>query len=159
LVSLGSIHPGDNGGASTGTLTFSNGLTFNPTSSTTVASLNLGTSSGVGDRIHITGGLTLNGNSNFVVTFDPSYTVNTGDAWTLMDWTGSLLTNGFSTSSNLELPDLTSTAGYAGQSWQVSDMSTGALTVTIIAAVPEPSRAMLLLLSCVGLVMRRRRTH
>jgi len=161
-VTLGSIRPGDSGGASVGTLNFSNGLTFNPTGSTTVASLNIGPTTGVGDRIHITGNLTLNSSSNFIVTLDPTYTVDAGDSWTLMDWTGSLLANGFSTDANLALPDLSTFTGYAGQSWQVTNVNNGSfneLDITVVAAVPEPSRAVLLLLGCVGLVMRRRRAR
>ena len=40
--------------------------------------------------------------------------MNTGDTWTLLDWTGSLLANGFSTSTNLILPDLSSFADLPG---------------------------------------------
>ncbi len=166
-VTLGSIRPGDSGGTSTGTLNFSGGLTFNPTSATTVSNLTLGPTSGVNDKINVTGALTLNGNSNFIVTFDPGYTLHSGDSWNLLDWTGALSLNGFNTGANfrsggesaliegnLDLPDLTSLAGYGGQSWQISDLGTNALTITV-TGVPEPSRVLLLLVGSLGVVLRR----
>jgi autotransporter-associated beta strand protein len=163
------LHPTSQGGDSMGTLNLAGGATFNPSTSSIVGNLTLGTA-GVGDKIHVTGGLILNANSTFAVTFDPGYSVNTGDSWTLMDWSGALALNGFSTGANLrtggesalvegnlDLPDLTSITGYAGQVWQISDLTNnGALSVSIVDA-PEPGRTMLLVLGLAGMVMRRRR--
>ena len=100
----------------------------------------------------VAGDLSLNSNSNLVVTFDIGYSVVTGDSWTLIDWSGLLATNGFSTGTNLrtggesallegnlDLPDLQLTRGYDGQMWQISNFSgNGALTITIVA-MPEPA--------------------
>jgi len=169
ILTQGAINPGDNGGTSMGTLNLAGGATFSPSTSSLVSNLTLGTS-GAGDKIHITGGLILNGNSNFVVTFDPGYSINTGDSWTLMDWSGALALNGFSTGTNLrtgaesalvegnlDLPDLTSMTGYAGQVWQISNLTNnGALTVSI-ASVPEPGRMMMVLIGAIAVGFRRRR--
>ncbi len=165
----GSLRPGDNGGTSAGQLSFKSGLTFNPATATNSAVLNL-ISTLSADNIHITGALTLNSNSNIVVTFDPSYTLNTGDSWDLIDWTGLLTQGGFSTGTNfrtgantgnegnLDLPDLTLLPGYNGQSWQISFPADGTTGGSLVATiVPEPSRAMLLLLGVMGLMRRRRR--
>jgi autotransporter-associated beta strand protein len=165
----GAVSPGDNSGSSTGQLSFKSGLTFNPSSATTSALLNL-TNGASGDNIHITGAVTLNSNSNFVVTFDPGYSVNGGDTWTLMDWTGLLTLGGFDTGTNLrsganvgnegnlDLPDLSQFPGYSGQVWQISaltDGSTGgALTITV---VPEPGRVLLLILGAWAIALRRKR--
>ncbi|QIF04877.1 autotransporter-associated beta strand repeat-containing protein [Roseimicrobium sp. ORNL1] len=171
-VILGSLRPGDNGGASIGTLKFASGLTFAPPTSVTIANLTLGSSSGVGDKIDITGGLSLNGNSNIAVTFGSGYTIQAGDTWTLLDWTGAFGANGFSTGTNLrtggesalfegnlDLPDLSALAGYAGHTWEISSLSDGgALTISIAGAVPEPSRAVLLWVGCTCLMWRRRRS-
>jgi hypothetical protein len=179
LITQGAIHPGDKldllahpssqGGDAMGTLNLAGGATFSPSSSSIVGNLTLG-SSGAGDKIHITGGLTLNGNSNFAVTFDSGYSVMTGDSWTLMDWSGALALNGFDvganlrtggesalTEGNLDLPDLTGAPGYAGQVWQISNLTNnGALTVSIVTT-PEPGRVMMLTLGLAGLAMRRKR--
>ena len=75
-----------------------------------------------------------------------------GDSWKLLDWTtfgGSAPTGTFDVST-LELPTLTSLLA-----WDTSNLSTAG-TLGIIA-VPEPSRAVLMLLGMMGLMARRRR--
>jgi autotransporter-associated beta strand protein len=166
-VTSGVIRPGDNAGAGVGTLSITSSLTMNPASASTVGEftiLNHTTS----DNINITGDLSLNGNSNFVVTFDSGYTPTMGDTWHLLDWAGSLTLNGFSTGTNLrtgnnadanegnlDLPDI----GPLGQ-WSVSQLADGsgggALVISIVN-VPEPGRAMLLMVGLGSLVLRRRR--
>lgn len=150
-------------GDGAGTLTVSGSLTFNPSSPATVALLNI-TSASQADKIIIGSGLTLNGNSNIVVTFDPGFTPAAGYSWTLLDWAGVLTTGGFSTGTNfrtgnnldgnegnLDLPQLDS-----GLTWQISNFSgSGSLTVSI---TPEPSRLLLVGLGVLGLLWRRRRS-
>ena len=80
-----------------------------------------------------------------------------GDAWKLFDWSGILGgtapvegTNGFSA---INLPILE-----AGYTWDVSQLfTTGEITVNSLSGVPEPTRAVLLLLGLLGLISRRRR--
>jgi fibronectin-binding autotransporter adhesin len=168
MVIQGEIKPGDNGGASTGTF-YTHNLTFTPAASTTVAELQLtGSTAGgnlVSDQINITGDLTLNSLSNIFVN-GSGYTAAVGDHFTLIDWSGVLATNGFSTGTNLrtganaagnegnlDLPDITGVG-----LWNISDFfGNGDLTLTIVAAVPEPTRGLLLLCGALLLIFRRRR--
>lgn len=159
----GQIRPGNNGGAGDGTLTFSNNLTFDPTSAGTVATLTLQgttTSNETGDLIHVLGALTLNSNSQIVVTPGDTWTPMMEQSWTLMDWAGLLTLNGWNTGTNLrdgsgdtgsflDLPDI-SGIGF----WNISNLNTGSLVITI---VPEPSRCLLLGLAVTFMGFRRRR--
>lgn len=163
----GTIKPGDSGGAGTGTLN-THDLNFVPVAAATVAELQItGSTAGASlaaDQIHITGTLTLNNFSNILVD-GSGYTAAVGDAFTLLDWSGLVTTNGFSTGTNLrtgangagdegnlDLPDITGLG-----LWQISSLlDAGALTLTVIA-VPEPARGVLLLCGCVMMVWRRRR--
>lgn len=167
----GTLSPGDNGGASAGQLSLKGGLTFNPSAATTSASLTL-VSALSADNIHVTGPLTLSSNGNIVVTFDPSYTLNGGDSWDLLDWTGLLTLNGFSSGTNfrtgantgnegnLDLPDLTALPGYNGQMWMISTLADGTTGGSLVVTItPEPCRAVLLLLGVLGLGLMRRRNR
>ncbi len=167
-VTSGAIRPGDSGGTGTGTLTMTD-LVFSPSSTTTVAELQITGSSGLGtlasDRIIINGSLTLNGSSNIIVT-GVGYTPTLGDAFALIDWATVLdtgLSSTFSTGTNnrsgantgnegnLDLPDISS----FGFTWDIRDFSgTGSLTIVVI---PEPSRALLLLIGLATLCLTRRR--
>lgn len=166
-VIQGMIKPGDSAGAGTGTLN-THDLTFVPVASSTVAELQLtGFSAGASlaaDQIHITGALTLSSLGNILVD-GTAYTAAVGDTFTLLDWSGVLTLNGFSTGTNLrtganadgnegnlDLPDITGTG-----LWQISSLlDAGALTLTVVA-VPEPTRGVLLLCGCVMMIWRRRR--
>ncbi len=161
-VTLGMIKPGDNGGASTGMLS-TKALVFSPAASTTVAELQI-VSAAAFDSLSIAGGLTLNSSSNLLVN-GTGYTATVGDSFTLLDWSGVVNLNGFSTGSNLrtganadanegnlDLPDITGTG-----LWQISEMiNSGALTLTVVA-VPEPTRGVLMLVGGAALLLRRRR--
>ncbi|RBP44617.1 putative secreted protein with PEP-CTERM sorting signal [Roseimicrobium gellanilyticum] len=164
-VTQGVIRPGDTGGAGTGTLNLAGGLTVNPTAPSVVAELQISGPS-TSDQIHITGGLTLNSNSNISV-LPSSYVAALGDSFLLMDWSGLLTLNGWTagvnyrdgsgdTGMNLDLPDI-SASGYI---WDISNLTDGAnggfLRITV-AAVPEPSRMLLLVGALAALVLRRRR--
>ena len=72
-----------------------------------------------------------------------------GDTWQLFDWSGVAggVTGGFA-SINLPVID-------PGFSWDTANLYS--LGVVSIIAVPEPSRALLMLLGLLGLMMRRRR--
>lgn len=163
----GIIKPGDSGGAGTGTLN-THDLSFVPVAAATVAELQItGSTAGASlaaDQINITGTLTLNNFSNILVN-GTSYTAAVGDTFTLLDWSGVLTTNGFTTGTNLrtganadgnegnlDLPDITGLG-----LWQISTLlDAGALTLTVVA-VPEPARGLLMLCGCVMMIWRRRR--
>ena len=157
-VNQGTIKPGDNAGADAGALN-TKALIFTPASSSTGAELQI-VSGSSSDSISVGGNLTLNSFSNLVVN-GTGYSPVLGHMFTLIDWVGSLTLGGFNagasrngsgdTGTNLDLPDISSSGYY----WQISDMmSAGALTITV---VPEPSRALLLLIGVIGMVIRRRR--
>ncbi|MEZ0385811.1 MAG: beta strand repeat-containing protein, partial [Verrucomicrobium sp.] len=168
-VILGTLRPGDSGGASVGTLTTGN-LSFAPTAASTMAELQITGSAGANtlasDKITITGSLTLNGNSNIVVT-GTGYTPTLGDSFALLDWstvldTGSASvfntgTNGrtganIGNEGNLDLPDISA----YNLTWDIRDFSgSGSLTIVV---TPEPARALLSLLGLLALGMHRRRS-
>lgn len=172
-VILGQIRPGDTGGAGEGTLSFSNGLSFTQAASSTAAALTIQgttTANETGDRISITGALTLDADSIFTISSGASWTPTENQSWTLMDWSGLLSLNGWSTGTNfrtgsntagdegnLDLPDL---SGY-GLNWNISTLldgtTGGSLTLTIVNLVPEPSRALLTLMGTACVLLRRHR--
>lgn len=159
-VTSGFIRPGDNGGASTGTLN--------------VGSLNLAAGAGgvlqieggtSYDRINVvnSGGLTLNGNLNVTSSltgtdFDQAFAI--GTTFNLLDWAG-LMNGTFNVGTNFrngsedtglqfDLPDLSALSRY----WDVSQFLTDG-TITVV--VPEPGRAMLLLAGLSAVLFGRRR--
>ncbi|WP_395745663.1 beta strand repeat-containing protein [Prosthecobacter sp.] len=166
-IILGVLKPGDSGGADTGTLNTHN-LIFVPVATTTVAELQITGSTAGGtlasDLINVNGALTLSSNGNILVN-GTGYTAAVGDTFTLLDWSGVLTLNGFSTGSNfrtgangdgnegnLDLPDITGIGV-----WQIGSLAdAGALTLSIVA-VPEPARGVLVMCGCVVMVWRRRR--
>jgi hypothetical protein len=127
-----------------------------------------GESSGTTNGISTADRLLLTGNSNgamvalgaasvFEITTSVSSGWAAGSSWQLIDWAGLTPTGTFSNLSGgpignfSNLPDLST----FGLGWDVSAIySTG---IVSIAVVPEPSRAMLLLLGLLGLFLRRRR--
>jgi autotransporter-associated beta strand protein len=127
-----------------------------------------GDSSGTTNGISSADRLLLTGNSNgamvalgaasvFEITTSISSGWAAGSSWQLIDWAGLTPTGTFSNLSGgpignfSNLPDLST----FGLGWDVSAIySTG---IVSIAVVPEPSRAMLLLLGLLGLFLRRRR--
>ncbi|WP_050028109.1 autotransporter-associated beta strand repeat-containing protein [Verrucomicrobium sp. BvORR034] len=154
-VILGTIRPGDNGGTSAGTLNFAQGLTFAPTSSSTVAVLNVD-STGVADKIQVTGSLTFSSNSKIELSFDGGYNPTVGSTWSLIDWSGLLTLNGFTNGSNLILPDLT--AYNPDWYYEISNLVDGATGGSLVVTIaPEPTSTALLALGLSALVLRRRR--
>ncbi|WP_395737791.1 autotransporter-associated beta strand repeat-containing protein [Prosthecobacter sp.] len=160
-ITLGLLSPGDSGGVSEGTLSFASGLTFNHATPSTAVALTIQgstTANETGDRLSVTGALSLDADSMFVVNHGADWTPTTDQSWTLMDWTGLLTLNGWSAGGNLSLPDLSS----YNLGWNVSDLldgsTGGALVVSIVTVVPEPSRAMLLLAALAFFSLRRRRS-
>ena len=147
-----------------GTLTVTGNLVFNPTAPSTVAEFKIQSPSS-SDQIVVNGSLTLDGNSNIVVTFDGAspFAQAFGQSWTLLDWAGSLTATGFDPGANfrtgnnldgnegnLDLPELST-----GFFWRVDNFSgSGSLTVSI---VPEPGKAFLLMGGLVAMCLRRRR--
>lgn len=115
---------------------------------TTNASLLTG-SAGNHDQISVTGTLTLNAGGSISVS-TVGYTPVFGDVFNLFDW-GGLVNNGFNASvsgGDLILPTLAS--GYV---WDTSLF----LSYGTIVVVPEPGRAVYMLLSLTLLALRRRR--
>jgi len=113
------------------------------------------------DLITIDGSLTLNSNGRIVVTSQGGYTGTFGDVFNLLDWgtvSGSLTNNGFVIGSRFQ------TGAETGNDLQLFDLSGELLWDTslfeshgVVVVVPEPQRALLLLLGSLALLGRRRR--
>lgn len=116
------------------------------------------------DLVNISNQLTLTGSSLVSLTFLSGYTPVGGEWFDLLDW-GAISATGFDAGGtangltftrnggllgDLELPTLS-----AGLLWDVSLLSTNG----ILVVVPEPSRALLMLLGLLGLALRRRRSR
>ena len=113
------------------------------------------------DLITIDGSLTLNSNGRIVVTSQGGYTGTFGDVFNLLDWgtvSGSLTNNGFVIGSRFQ------TGAETGNDLQLFDLSGELVWDTslfeshgVVVVVPEPRRALLLLLGSLALLGRRRR--
>jgi autotransporter-associated beta strand protein len=103
------------------------------------------------DLINVTGSFSM-ANATFTVN-DQSYisggSPQIGHIFNLIDWTTVGTFTGFNVGTGLVLPDLSS----LGLGWDTTAFTSHG----IIVVVPEPSRAILLLLGLLGLMMRRRR--
>lgn len=111
------------------------------------------------DRLTVTGALTLHsgGIVSFTNNSGTDYKPEFGDVFNLLDW-ATLHPNSYSVGGDyrnggllgdLDLPDLSLSGLFYDTALFAS--------YGIVVIVPEPSRALLLLLGCVGLVLRRRR--
>ena len=165
------VQAGDSTASSSfGTLTFSpvsgTGSFDFQSGSTTILGLNL---SGASDLLNFVGNgaNTLNFNGN--LTVGPAFFTPTGTAvFNLLDWSGlsgaptfasrfsagsygSFLLGNGDDNLGFDLPDI-STSGFG---WDISNFVTaGSISLVV---VPEPSRALLLMLGLIGLAGRRRR--
>jgi autotransporter-associated beta strand protein len=96
-----------------------------------------------------------------------SFTPQMGQIFNLLDWSNLVATNftgftynsGYLTGNNdegadLDLPDISS----SGLLWDFSRFTTSG-NIAVVSIVPEPSRALLLMLGLVGLMTRRRRSR
>lgn len=164
----GNLSPGDLGGAAVGNLKFQGNLSLAATAVTTIQ-LGSPTTPGV-TYDQITGvssndTIILDGSINAAEAGDGffgGYVGAAGDTWQiLMDWTTLNLAS-FNVGTNmrtgvdgLDEGDLDLPTLGAGLFWDVSNFATNGSVQ--ISAVPEPGRAMLLLIGVAGLVLRRRR--
>lgn len=138
--------------ASTLTLASGSGtLTFQTGSVITLDLVNgAGTGGGESDVLAISGTLVIGSNVSLQVETNNMTTWAIGDTWQLIDWTG--LTSRTGTFVTTELDSALSGTGL---SWDYSNLyTTGAIT---LSAVPEPSRAGLVLLALGAMVVRRRK--
>ena len=157
VITGGVIRPGGSAGADRGELSFASDLNaaFGSLVFTAVDATTRGTSY---DAVKVGGLLTLDGTTNLQLIADTGFTVASGDILDLLDWT-TLTATGFDVGTdgrtggtgggNLDLPDLS----IFSLAWDVS----GFLTTGQLLVIPEPSRAMLLLLGLFSLTLRRRR--
>lgn len=99
------------------------------------------------DYVNVGGLLMLNGNGRIAVTNYGSYQPVYGDVFNLLDW-AVLVEGDFNVASDLLLPALPS-----GNFWDTSLF----ISHGVIVVVPEPSRALFLLLGLCALFIRRRR--
>lgn len=111
------------------------------------------------DLIATSGTLTLNASGGISVTLTGGYTGVFGDVFNLLDWSGANVNfntftigdrfrDGSETGLDLLLPVLNS-----GLIWDTSLFQTQG----VLVVVPEPGRGLLLLLSCMAMLWRRRR--
>lgn len=165
------VHAGDTTAHSSyGTLTFTpvsgSGSFDFQSGSSVILGINPG---GVSDKLNFigTGGQSLLFNGNLTVTAS-GYTPLAAETFNLIDWgnlstvtfasrfsagsySGYLLGNG-DDNLGFDLPDISS-SGYA---WDISNFITNGTIMTVV--IPEPSRALLLMLGVAGLTTRRRRS-
>jgi autotransporter-associated beta strand protein len=120
-----------------------------------------GATRGDHDLLNINGQLTLDSNSTVNLEF-VSFLASAGDIFDLMDWVGALggsfdvganFRNGGNGGGDLYLPTLS-----AGLVYDLSRFnSNGIIIVANAGVVPEPGRALLLMLGVTSLALRRRR--
>lgn len=140
------ISPGDNAGASTGSLTLAAGLTLAGNGGAELR-FNLG-APGTGDKIVISSGV-FTGNSTGTNTF--VFTTGVGfdnGTYDLIDWS-----NIAASATGVQVGDFVSTGIDPGKivEFQINN------NVLQVVVTPEPGRAMLLMLGLVAVVGRRRR--
>lgn len=133
----------------TGTLTFQGSLSLTDT----VTTFQLGgIVDGSYDRLVIDGTLTVDSNTTFVVEWFNGFQAVHGNAFSLIDWSNLVgISNQSEFAALLELPDFDDTNLY----WDTDDFFTTGLIR--VAAIPEPSRSLLLTLALSTLLARRRR--
>ena len=103
------------------------------------------------------------GQGSIVVNSVGTVTVQAGQVFNLIDWSGASISGGFTVgafnsydaSSNVIAGDLDLTALGGGFGWDVSALTTYGVLVVVV--VPEPSRMLLLMFGLLGLFYRRRR--
>jgi autotransporter-associated beta strand protein len=161
VASGGTLSPGDNAGASIGTLTFQGNLNLNAGSTTNLKVGNTSPAQGTqtNDQIVINGSLTLNSGSIVNLSDAGGFAANAfiGETIDLFSW-ASLVNNGFNTGTNFRTGgtgggDLNLPALSGGLDYNISSFFTSG---TVVVA-PEPGRMLLLVFGMAALVMRRRR--
>jgi fibronectin-binding autotransporter adhesin len=155
----GVINPGAVTGDVSGTLTI-NGDVVMDVSAGGTPSIHMdmdGKAAGQFDRILGVGNMTLDG--TITVAFAGGYTGSNlvvGNSFDLFDWS-TVSAAGFNVGSDLVLPDI-STFGLGWDKSHFLDAGSAGGVISVISAVPEPSRVMMLGVALgVGLMRRRRR--
>jgi hypothetical protein len=136
----------------------------NPGNAAQLAQWNSVPTLGNSDFINVAGGLTINANradgnygSGIIQLFTTGYTPQFGDVFNLIDWVGAMggatfnAGTGFSSGGVFGDFDLPTLAG--GYAWDTSAF----VQYGVIVVVPEPGRALLMLLGLMALFFRRRR--
>jgi autotransporter-associated beta strand protein len=126
--------------------TYANAASYLTANPSMLASWNA--NAGDRDFINATGNVALGSGGGTITVFTTgAFTPVNGQVFNLMDWAG--LTGTFNPTTDLTLPDLSNLS----LSWDTSAFASHG----VIVSVPEPSRAILLLLGLLGLMLRRRR--
>ncbi|MBK8094980.1 MAG: autotransporter-associated beta strand repeat-containing protein [Verrucomicrobiaceae bacterium] len=117
------------------------------------------------DKLIVVGALTVTNGATKIVLTNNGYTPSHGDVFNLVDWgsiTGTFNVGGVADSNGNGLWRTGAETGYdldlfelgGAFRWDVSLFNTAGI---VIVVVPEPSRALLMLLGLLGLALRRRR--
>jgi autotransporter-associated beta strand protein len=141
-------------------------LTTDPNAAANLAAWDVNPSNSANyDFIEVTGTLTLGDSGTHVwgegtvLVINEGYTAQLGDVFNLLDWAGALggafATSGvfFDATSNQVSGDLDLPTLGTGLKWDVSAFASHG----ILAVVPEPGRALLLMFGFAALLLRRRR--
>lgn len=125
----------------------------NPLDAAQVTAFSTASAGGQYDSVVVSGTLTLDAGSTISVEFAPGYKAQWGDVFNLVDWSV-LNLNADGTGGSFTLADLVVPTNLDNGWYFATDQF---LSHGIIYVVPEPSRVLLLVAGCLGLLLPRRR--